>query len=875
MNLLLCFRYGHMAALLTACCLSPTAWSDEQQPPSSYSFDDELTLGQRAKASLSRFNRAKAIEPGRYQVDIYLNNNFVTRSVVDFQSVNDADVAPCLSDQFLLDAGVKPNRLNDHASAKTPPGALPPEATLQAAQPNCAPLSQRLGGVASSRFDLSRLRLDISIAQSLMTQVPRDHVAPSDWDAGDSMAFFNYNTNYYHSAYSSGRTGNSDNAYLGLNSGINLGLWRLRQQSSARYTSSGESRTDWSNLRTYAQRALPALDSEMTLGESFTAGDLFASMAFRGVQLGTDDRMQAESLRGYAPQVRGIAATNARVLVKQNGRTIYETNVAPGAFIIDDLYGTSYQGDLEVEVIEADGRLSSFTVPFTAVPDSMRPGASRYNATLGQARDIGANDLFADLTYQHGLNNNLTLNSGVRIADDYLALLAGGVLATAYGAFGLNSTFSTARIENDQRSSGWRLQSTYSKTFQPTSTTVSLAGYRYSTEGYRDLSDVFGVRKSFKNNQTWSSGSYQQRTQLTANINQSLGDFGQFYLSASTSDYYSDNSRDTQLQLGYSNNWRQLNYNLSVSRQESRQTQLSDDGQQPQYVYSRNTNNRTNLLMLSLSMPLGSSPRSPYLFSSVTRNSAGGNTYQSSISGTLDEAQNLSYGVDASRNDQDKVTSWGGSLQQRRPLATIGGNFSKGKNYWQASANARGSAVLHSDGLTLGPYLSDTFGLIEAKGASGAEVRNGQGATINPDGYALIPSLSAYRYNDIGLNSTGINRNAELQDNQRRVAPYAGAAVKVQFRTLVGHALLIKATHADGEPLPLGANVMDDQGNVIGMVGQASQIYARVADRQGALHIKWGDDPDHGCDLRYEFTDSVAEQALIRLNATCQQGPAI
>ncbi|MCE4053919.1 fimbria/pilus outer membrane usher protein [Pseudomonas sp. Au-Pse12] len=853
-----------LAALLAACCLPATARPDAPQPAADYRFDDALTLGTRATASLSRFNRANAIEPGRYQVDIYLNNTFVTRAMVDFQSVDAADVSPCLSDQFLLDAGLKPSSLNPQAGVNG----------SRATEANCAPLSQRLDGIASSRFDLSRLRLDLSIAQSLMTQVPRNHVAPSDWDAGTRMAFFNYNTHYYHSAHSGGRGSNTDNAYLGLNSGINLGLWRLRQQSSARYSSSGAPRTDWSNVRTYAQRALPALDSEMTLGESFTAGDLFASMAFRGVQLGTDERMQAESLRGYAPQVRGIAETHARVQVKQSGRTIYETSVAPGAFIIDDLYGTSYQGDLEVEVLEADGRLWTFTVPFTAVPDSMRPGLSRYNATLGQARYVGDNDLFADFTYQRGLDNNLTLNSGVRVADDYLALLGGGVLATAYGAFGLNSTFSSARTEHQQRNTGWRLQSTYSKTFLPTSTTVSLAGYRYSTQGYRDLSDVLGVRESARNNTTWRSGSYQQRTQLTANISQSLGDFGQFYLSASTSDYYSDSSRDTQLQLGYSHHWQQLSYSLSVSRQESRRTQLLNDDQQPQYVYNRSTSNRSNMVMLSLSMPLGSSPNSPYLFSSVTHNSTGGNTYQSSLSGTLDEAQNLSYGVDASHNDQDKVTAWGGSLQQRRPLATLGGNFAQGQNYWQASANARGAAVLHSDGLTLGPYLSDTFGLIEAKGASGAEVRNGQGAKINPDGYALIPSLSAYRYNDVGLNSTGLNRNAELQDNQRRVAPYAGAAVKVQFRTLVGHALLIKARHANGEPLPLGANVTDEQGTVIGMVGQASQIYARVANRQGALRVTWGDAPDQGCELRYALTDSAAEQALIRLNATCQQGPA-
>nr|WP_255324301.1 fimbria/pilus outer membrane usher protein [Budvicia aquatica] len=75
--------------------------------------------------------------------------------------------------------------------------------------------------------------------------------------------------------------------------------------------------------------------------------------------------------------------------VRQSGGVIYQTTVAPGAFVIDDLYPTSYQGDLEVDVQEADGRVSSFTVPFSAVPDSMRPGHARVSVSAGQVRNIG------------------------------------------------------------------------------------------------------------------------------------------------------------------------------------------------------------------------------------------------------------------------------------------------------------------------------------------------------------------------------------------------------------------------------------------------------------------------------------------------------
>ncbi|POC72940.1 fimbria/pilus outer membrane usher protein, partial [Vibrio vulnificus] len=113
--------------------------------------------------------------------------------------------------------------------------------------------------------------------------------------------------------------------------------------------------------------------------------NLLGSIGYRGLSLATDDRMLPESLRRYAPQVRGTAATAARVVISQNGRKIREVNVAPGPFVIDDLYDSAYAGDLDVQVFEADGSVSSFSVPFASVPESMRPGLSRYSFTLGQA----------------------------------------------------------------------------------------------------------------------------------------------------------------------------------------------------------------------------------------------------------------------------------------------------------------------------------------------------------------------------------------------------------------------------------------------------------------------------------------------------------
>ncbi len=577
--------------------------------------------------------------------------------------------------------------------------------------------------------------------------------------------------------------------------------------------------------------------------------------------------MLPESQRGYAPTIRGVASTTAKVSVRQSGVQIYQTTVAPGAFIIDDLYPTSFQGDLVVEVQEADGRVSSFTVPFSAVPDSMRPGHSNLGIAAGQVRNIGnSNAAFADLTYQAGLTNAITANSGIRVSDGYQALLGGAVFSSRLGAVGVNAVYSRADMWGDTLD-GWRLGTTYSRTFTPTATTLALAGYRYSTQGYRDLSDVLGLRDAYDNNNVWSSSTYQQSNQFVATVSQSLGEYGQLYFSGSTSSYRGGRGRDTQYQMAYSNSYKNISYNLSLSRQ---QTGSIRSGVQS--AGDTTNGSSQNVVMFSVSIPLGAGSRSPLLSSGVSHtNGKNGNTnYQSALAGTLGEDQSLSYTVNGAFDSSGSGASFGTNVTKQTSLATFGGSFSQGRSYTQGGASVRGAAVLHSGGVTLGPYLGDTFALVEADGVKGAEVINGMGAKINNSGYAIVPSLVPYRYNDISLDAKGIeNASAELTENQQRIAPYAGSVVKVRFKTLEGYALLIKLLGTQSGNLPLGSNVYDSNNTVIGLVGQGNQIYARASGKQGTLQVKWGESASEQCTLNYDLRGQDMTQSLYRLELPC------
>lgn len=831
--------------------------NQDLRPLTDYQFDGGLLLGSSLGKDISRFNRVNSIDPGYYSLDLYINGQLGGNSTVLFRAVDDQTIVqPCFTERFFQEVlKVK---------------AQEPLSMNAQEDQNCVALQSRLIG-SSFKLDLARLRLDISIPQALLMVKPMGYVDVAKWDRGESMAFTNYDANFYQTRQSGLGVSNSEYAYLGLNSGINFGLWRFRHQSSLTYTnSSGIKKSLWSNLQTYVQRVLPDWKSELTLGESYTAGNLLGSLSYLGLSLASDDRLLPDSMRQYAPEVRGVAATSARVVISQNDRKIREINVAPGPFVISDLYGTASAGDLEVQVFEADGRISSFTVPFAALPESIRPGFSRYAFTVGQVRRHSSrNDFFSDLTYQRGLSNSLTANFGMRLAQNYLAVQSGGVWATTLGAIGVSATYSKAEIEAGAHVQGGRIGVTYNKTIQSSNTAVTLANYHYSTEGYRELLDVLGARIAYQQGQSWDSSTYKQRNQFTLMLTQSIGNYGSIYVSGSVSDFYGVKKRDTQIQLGYSHIWGQIGFSLTWSRQRN-----------IYYVNDPSSINQTDILQqlvasnslnLSVSIPLGKSKNSPNLSASILKNigekSSGHQEF--GLNGSLGEDQAWGYAISASQEHQGGGIYGSGTLQKQSNIGAFSAGFSQGRDYLAFNGGVRGAAVLHQGGLTLGPYLGDSFALIEAKGAEGALVRGSSSGRVNSQGYALVPSLVPYRYNSVGLDPSGLNSNAELIETERKIVPSAGASVHVNFETLSGTALLIQSQQQDGKALPLGANVFNRLGVVIGMVGQGGQIYARTEEEQGQLLVRWGRTARKSCMLSYDLRGIDRKQSIIHLQADC------
>ncbi len=601
------------------------------------------------------------------------------------------------------------------------------------------------------------------------------------------------------------------------------------------------------------QRAFPKYRGVLTLGDSFTNGEVFDSIGYRGIDFSSDDRMLPNSMLGYAPRIRGNAKTNAKVEVRQQGQLIYQTTVAPGNFEINDLYPTGFGGEIEVSIIEANGQVQKFSVPYASVVQMLRPGVNRYSLTVGQFRDqdIDLNPWVVQGKYQQGINNYLTGYTGIQATENYAAVLLGAAFATPIGAVALDVTHSEADFEKQSSQSGQSFRLSYSKLISPTNTNLTLAAYRYSTENFYKLRDALLIRDLEEKGVNTYAASGHQRSEFQITLNQGLPEgWGNFYVVGSWVDYWNRSESTKQYQIGYSNNYHGLTYGLSAINRK--------------VEYGSNDATHDTEYLMTLSFPIN-----------FKKNSVNVNVTASEDSRTVGASgmvgDRFSYGASVSHQDYANPT-FNANGRYRTNYATVGGSYSIADSYQQAMVSLSGSVVAHSDGILFGPEQGQTMVLVHAPDAAGAKVNNTVGLSVNKAGYAVIPYVTPYRLNDITLDPQEMSSQVELEETSQRIAPFAGAIAKVDFTTKTGYAVYINSKTADGNSLPFGAQVFNQKDEAVGIVAQGSMIYLRTPLAQDRLYVKWGDESNERCSVEYNISNQLQnkQQSMVMTEAVCK-----
>ncbi|MBV6694002.1 fimbria/pilus outer membrane usher protein [Serratia quinivorans] len=826
-------RFRFSALSLALGLLSPALHAEDYFNPAALEIQDPA----QQPVDLSRFVEAGGQMPGVYRVDIYLNGNRVDTRNVTFVLLNNK-LHPELTAQQLVDMGVK-------QQAFTALAQLPPDGTL-------SDIGKYIPD-AGSDFNFSQQRLDISIPQAALNTEARGYVDPALWDQGMPAALLNY-TFSGSSTQRDGQSGTENDYYLNLRSGVNLGAWRLRNYST--YTDSASGGQHWNTINTYLQRDVQALKGQLTLGESSTPGDVFDSTQFSGLQLASDDTMLPDSLKGFAPVVRGIAQSNAQVTIRQSGNIIYQSYVPPGAFAISDLYPTSSSGDLDVTVREADGSERHFAQPFSAVPIMQREGrlkyamtAGKYRSTLSGSRKPG----FGQTSLIYGLPYDTTVYGGVLGADNYRALTLG--LGHGFGEWGSVSADATQanttlRDNTGRQGQSYRIQ--YAKDIAASGTTFTLAGYRYSTQGYYTFQEANEMGLSSEDN--WGLN-YNKRTKAQLNLSQSLKEFGSIYISAYQQNYWGLSGYERTASTGYNLSLNGISYSLS-------------------YAYTQAPGNNANdqQFAFSLQVPLSKWLPNSWASYSVNNDKRGNTSQQAGISGTALADNNLSYSVQQSYSNHGGGNSGSASANYKGTYgeASAGYNYNDGSR--QMNYGLQGGIVVHPYGVTLSQQLGETVALVRAPGADNLKVENNTGVYTDWRGYAVVPYTSTYRKNRIALDTQSMGDDVDIETNTQTVIPTKGAIVLANFTTRVGSRVLF-TLHYQDKPLPFGATVSLVQADPAtpnaGIVGDSGQAYLSGVPQQGQLQAQWGEAADQQCQVSFTLPEQ-AEGAMRSVDAACR-----
>lgn len=769
---------------------------------------------------INQFSHRNALPAGYYDVRVMLNEKYAGDMRLRVKKVHHRSVI-CTT-RALID--LIPLKDGEIAAAKM--------ANLTDSG-NCLGLEYWIPD-ASGYIDITTLKMNITVPQARLRHRAQNEVDPSQWDRGINALILGYDANYYQSQQ-------QDSAYRSFYNGDNIGLnlwgFMLRHQGSMSWQK--DSGSHYVSLRNYLEHDIRAWRSRMVIGDTDTSGNLFDSFSLRGVMLYSDDNMLPDSRRGYAPMIRGVADTNARVSVRQNNVLLYETTVSPGPFSIDDLYPTGYGGDLTVTVRESDGRVNQFRVPYAALPQRVRPGITRYSISAGTLRNmnLSKHDAVAQMTLQRGISNLLTGYGGVLSTRHYHAFLLGGAIGSEWGALALDAT-QAQTVTPHHHLSGQSYRATYSKEFNAGNSTVSVAAWRFSSAGYLGLNDAMVTLDRARHPRPGSSDYRVQtpRSRLSASLSQAFPDhWGQLYLTLIRQSYRVQHSKNNQLQLGYSNAFRSLSWSLSVNRVHSR------DNEETQYT-------------LGLSVPLGGSSPRTHLNINMSHD-AEGMASQANINSSFGDDRQLDYSLGV-RHDRQERTSANLAANWHTPYTSLQGSVEKGHHSHAWSGGLNGSLVALADGVVSSPWYSETMALVEAPYASGAKVEGHSGLTLNHQGRALVPYLLPYRLNEITLDPQQLPQDVELKSTRQQTAPLTGALVRVHYATSRGRAVLIHSTLPGGRSLPFGAAVQDAQGNNLGLVAQGDMIYVRLPTGRSSLSVKSGDNTV--CTLSLQLTPEAA-----------------
>lgn len=767
---------------------------------------DVLDVKDRQHIDLSHFARAGYVMPGKYHMVLRVNHHQLNEIDVMFKAPagDPKGSEACITAEMAEQIGLKSKYKDKLVWQK---------------DGTCIDLSSLPGAHVSG--NLAENTLDVSIPQAYIEYIADNWDPPSRWDQGIPGIILDYSLNAHNTTRSEDNKNEQDLSGNGV-VGVNAGPWRLRGDWQGNYNHvTGVNEPSQHSLRMsryYMYRAIGALRAKLTLGENYLYSDIFDSFRFIGASLISDDSMLPPNLRGYAPEVSGVAKTDAKVTIMQQGRVLYETQVPAGPFRIQDL-SSAVVGTLDVQVKEQDGSVRTFQVNTSNIPYLTRPGIVRYKMAIGQPSDYLRNTRgpgFASSEFSWGINNGWSLYGGALAGGDYNAVSAGiGRDLLALGALSLDVTQARARFPDQSSKIGESYKLSYSKRFEELDSQVTFAGYRFSERDYLSMTQYLELRYSGTN-------AGQGKELYTVTFNKQFESLGlTSYLNYSHQTYWdrpeSDNYTFSLAKYFDFMKLKGLSFNLTAYR--SVYNNENDDG-----------------AYMTISIPWGNSGSISY----DSQYQGGDASHSVSLNERIDNNSNYQLGAGISSEGRSNVN---GYYTRDGDLTSMTASASYNDSQYTAfGMSLQGGLTATAKGVAL--HRVSTVGgtrmMLDTDGVAGVPlVGTGGVSHTNFMGNAVIGDLNNYYRSSVRIDLDKLADNVDAPRSVVQGSLTEGAIGYRKLGVVSGEKAMAVVKLIDGKSPPFGAVVENNRGYQTGIINDDGSIWLTGINAGETMKVKW------------------------------------
>ncbi|NAC33147.1 PefC/AfrB family outer membrane usher protein, partial [Escherichia coli] len=601
----------------------------------------------------------------------------------------------------------------------------------------------------------------------------------------------------------------------------NLGRWVAYVRSS--YLKNSGTETSEATIST----AIKSIQGSFTVGKTITSLSILPNFAFYGMALRSERDMRPWEKRGYAPVISGVANSNAKITISQNGYVLSSQVVPAGAYQLKNIAPVS-NGNITVTVEENDGTKTVRYYPVATLSSLLRTDEINYNIAIGEKETAGKreNNLFFLGAFDYGLTN-FTVHAVGILHNNYKSAALG--MSKDFGRFGAMSFTANTAVSAFQkqtptapeaRQSGISYSLQYANSLTD-NTNLQLLAYRYTGKDYVDFNE-------FNSNALYHRSNRKERyeTILSQNFDGSF-----VSLSAWMQTYRNSISNEIGANITYNTTIKSVDLSLSADYQK-----LND------------YNHDNYIISVGINIPFSLYDKNHFWANSVSYDRRNKASFNSGVSGSINEK--INYSVNTSK-DRD---NWSNSAYFGVDHKIINTGFAISQNGHQttSSINASGSLLATPDtGLLFSNVRRDTVAIAKIKNIGGITFNDSP--PTDKEGNTIV-GVSPYIENNLKINTEEIPNNVELLDTVQNFTPVDKAIIYREFKYSTIHRYILRIKNKNGDFVSAGSSVRNENNEYIGFVSNSGVLLLNLLDKPNKIFVISPN--DETCTLNLENIES-------------------